>query len=69
VTTPLLLRKMVIGASVFVETLGAAVLLFAFGLDPLWVRIVIAVLLGLSLGSVAVLAKIGVALLGAKMPG
>ena len=57
------------GGSVFLETLAAAVLLFAFGLDPVWVRIVIAVLLGIALGAVAVLAKIGVGLLGAKSPG
>jgi rubredoxin len=69
VTTPLLVRKMAMGASVFLETLAAAVLMFAFGLDPLWVRIAIAVLLGLSLGTVAALSKIGVSLLGAKFPG
>ena len=69
VTTPLLVRKMVMGGSVFLETLAAAVLLFTFGLDPVWVRIVIAVLLGLSLGAVAVLAKIGASLLCAKTPG
>ena len=69
VTTPLLVRKMVMGASVFLETLAVAVLLFAFGLDPLWVRIAIAILLGLSLGAVAALAKIGVALRGAQFPG
>jgi hypothetical protein len=69
VTTPLLVRKMAMGGSVFLETLAAAVLMFAFGLDPVWVRIVIAVLLGLSLGAVAVLAKIGASLLCAKSPG
>ena len=69
VTTPLLVRKMAMGGSVFLETLAAAVLLFTVGLDPVWVRIVIAVLLGLSLGAVAVLAKIGVSLLGARSPG
>jgi rubredoxin len=68
-TTPLLVRKMAMGGSVFLETLAAAVLMFSFGLDPMWVRIVIAILLGLSLGAVAVLAKIGVSLLGAKSPG
>jgi len=67
--TPLLVRKMAMGGSVFLETLAAAVLLFAFGLDPVWVRIVVAVLLGLSLGAVAVLAKIGAGLHGAKVPG
>jgi len=69
VTTPLLVRKMAMGGSVFLETLAAAVLMFAFGLDPVWVRIVIAVLLGISLGAVAVLAKIGASLLCAKSPG
>jgi rubredoxin/uncharacterized membrane protein len=69
VTTPLLVRKMVMGGSVFLETLAAAVLMLAFGLDPMWVRVVVAVLLGLALGAVAMLAKIGVGLLGAKFPG
>ena len=68
-TTPLLVRKMVTGTAVFLETLAAAALLFAVGLDPLWVRIVIAVLLGIALGGVAVLAKIGGGLRGAKQPG
>jgi hypothetical protein len=67
--TPLLLRKMVMGGSVFVETLAAAVLLLVFGLDPVWVRIVIAILLGVALGAVAMLAKIGAGLVGAKLPG
>ena len=67
--TPLLVRKAVMGGSVFLETLAAAVLLFTFGLEPGWVRIAIAVLLGLSLGAVAVLAKIGVSLLCARSPG
>lgn len=69
VTTPLLVRKMAMGGSVFLETLAAAVLLFTFGLDPVWVRIVIVLLLGLSLGAVAALAKIGASLLCAKSPG
>jgi hypothetical protein len=68
-TTPLLLRKMAMGGSVFVETLAAAVLLLVFGLDPVWVRIVIAILLGVALGAVAMLAKIGAGLAGAKLPG
>jgi hypothetical protein len=68
-TTPLLLRKMTMGGSVFVETLAAAVLLLVFGLDPTWVRIVIAILLGVALGAVAMLAKIGAGLAGAKLPG
>jgi rubredoxin len=68
-TTPLLLRKMVMGGSVFVETLAAAVLLLAFGLDPVWVRIVIAILLGAALGAVALLAKLGTGLAGAELPG
>jgi rubredoxin len=68
-TTPLLVRKMVMGASVFLETLAAATSLFAFGLDPMWVRVVIAVLLGVALGGVGVLAKIGGGLRGAKLPG
>jgi hypothetical protein len=67
--TPLLTRKMAMGGSVFVETLAAAVLLLVFGLDPAWVRIVIAVLLGVALGAVAMLAKIGAGLAGAKLPG
>jgi hypothetical protein len=69
VTTPLLARKMVMGAAVFLETLAAAALLFAVGLDPLWVRVVIAVLLGIALGAVAVLAKIGGGLRGSASPG
>jgi hypothetical protein len=69
VTTPLLVRKMIVGACVFVLTAAAAVLLIAYGIDPLWTRIAIAVLLGLALGAVALLAKIGVGLLGAKFPG
>jgi hypothetical protein len=68
-TTLLLLRKMAMGGSVFVGTLAAAVLLLVFGLDPAWVRIVIAILLGVSLGAVAMLAKIGTGLAGAKLPG
>jgi hypothetical protein len=68
-TAPLLVRKMVTGAAVFLETLAAAVLLFALGLDPLWVRVSVAVLLGVALGGVAILAKIGMGLLGAKVPG
>jgi rubredoxin len=68
-TTPLLARKMVMGGAVFLETLAAAVLLFVFGLDPLWARIVIAVLLGLALGEIAMLMKIGVGLLGATVSG
>jgi rubredoxin len=68
-TTPLLVRKMVMGAAVFLETFAAAVLLFALGLDPLWVRVAVAVLLGVALGGVAILAKIGMGLLGAKVPG
>jgi rubredoxin len=68
-TTPLLVRKMVMGAAVFLETLAAAMLLFTVGLDPVWVRIVIAVLLGVALGGVAVLAKIGGGLRSAKLPG
>ena len=44
-------------------------LLFALGLDPLWVRVAVAVLLGVALGGVAILAKIGMGLLGAKFPG
>ncbi len=66
-TTPLLLRKMAMGGSVFLETLAAAVLLLTFGLDPLWLRVVVAILLGLSLGAVAVLAKIGTGLRAAKV--
>jgi hypothetical protein len=69
VATPLLLRKMAMGSSVFLETLAAAVLLFAVGLDPVWVRIAIAILLGVALGAVAMLAKIGAGLAGAKLPG
>jgi hypothetical protein len=69
VNTPLLVRKMAMGGSVFLETLAADVLMFTFGLDRVWVRIAIAVLLGLSLGAVAVLAKIGASLLCAKSPG
>jgi hypothetical protein len=68
-TTPLLVQKMVMGGSVFLETLAAAVLMFAIGLGPVWVRIVIAVLLGAALGAVAVLARIGVGLREAKFPG
>jgi MFS family permease len=68
-TTPLLVRKKVMGVAVFLETLAAAVLLFAFGLDPLWVRIAVAVLLGVALGGVGVLAKIGGGLRSAKSPG
>lgn len=68
-TTPLAVRKMAMGGSVFLETLAAAVLLFTVGLDPLWVRIVIAALLGLAVGAVALLAKIGVGLAEAKVPG
>jgi hypothetical protein len=58
-----------VGGSVFLETLAAAVLLLSFGLDPLWVRVAVAILLGLSLGAVAVLAKIGTGLRCAKVPG
>lgn len=68
-TTPALVRKMAMGTSVLVETLAAAVLLFTFGLDPLWTRIVVAVLLGTALGAVAVLAKLGVGLREAVIPG
>jgi hypothetical protein len=67
--TPLLLRKMAMGGSVFVETLAAAVLLLVIGLDPVWVRIVVAILLGAALGAVAMLAKVGAGLAGAKLPG
>jgi rubredoxin len=69
VTTPLLVRKMAMGAAVFVEAAAAAALLLAFGLEPVWTRVAIAVLLGASLVEVAVLAKIGVSLLCAKFPG
>lgn len=69
VTTPALVRKIAMGSSVFVETLAAAVLLFAFGLGPLWVRIVAAALLGTALGAVAVLAKLGEGLREAAIPG
>ncbi len=68
-TTPVLVRKMAMGGSVFLETLAAAVLLFSVGLDPVWTRVVIAVLLGAALGTVTVLAKIGVGLREAKFPG
>lgn len=68
-TTPLAVRKMAMGGAVFLETLAAAVLLFTVGLDPLWTRIVVAALLGLAVGSVALLAKIGVGLVDAKVPG
>ena len=68
-TTPLLTRKMVMGGSVFLETLAAAVVLLAVGLEPLWARIVVAALLGTALGAVAMLAKIGMGLVAAKLPG
>jgi hypothetical protein len=67
--TPLLTRKMLMGASVFFETLAAAALLFTVGFDPFWARIVIAALLGLALGAIAMLAKIGVGLRRAELPG
>jgi len=67
--TPLLARKMILGASVFLETLAAAAVLFAFGLEPTWARVAIAILLGVALGGVAVLAKIGVGLRDAELPG
>jgi rRNA maturation protein Nop10 len=69
VRTPLLVQKMIMGGSVFLETLATAALLFGFGLEPPWVRVATAVLLGLALGTVAVLAKIGVGLRDAKLPG
>ncbi len=69
VTTPLLVRKMVMAGAVFLESLAAAALMLAFGLDPAWVRVVMAVFLGLALGTVAMLAKVGMALAGAKLPG
>jgi hypothetical protein len=68
-TTPLLARKMVMGGSVFLETLAAAVVLLTVGPDPLWARIVVAALLGTALGAVAMLAKIGMGLVAAKLPG
>jgi rRNA maturation protein Nop10 len=69
VSSPLLVRKMLLGGSVFLETLAASALLFTFGLEPAWARVGIAVLLGLALGTVAVLAKIGVGLRGAELAG
>jgi len=68
-TTPLLVRKMVMGGSVFLETLAAATLLLAVGLGPLWARMAVAALLGTALGAVAMLAKIGMGLVAAKLPG
>ncbi len=68
-STPLLVRKMMIGGAMFLCSAAAAAVVVAAGLEPAWTRIALAVLLAVAAGFAVVLSRAGKGLLGANFPG
>jgi uncharacterized membrane protein len=69
VTTPLLVRKIILGCVLFASTLAACLLTFLVGPYVPWVRIADALLLAAGLGAATGLGLIGSGLVHALFPG
>jgi uncharacterized membrane protein len=69
VTTPLLVRKMALGALVVLAGAGGAAIELTAGIERLGARISLALLAAVAVGCIAALSRAGKRLLGAAFPG